>query len=69
MILTYNLIDGGYEILRNGKVIVRQPLSPNFNKKLTEEEVKNIAIYLIDKLEQGKFPLLSLEEEILCNKR
>jgi len=69
MILTYNLIDGGYEILRNGKVIVRQPLSPNFNKKLTEEEAKNIAIYLIDKLEQGKFPLLSLEEENLCNKR
>jgi len=66
---TYALIDGGYEILRNGKVIVRQPLSPNFNKKLTEEESENIAIYLIDKLKQGKFPLLSLEEENICNKR
>ena len=61
---TYALIDGGYEILRNGKVIVRQPLSPNFNKILTEEEAKNIATYLIDKMEKGKFPLLSLEEEI-----
>ncbi|NFQ84189.1 DUF4907 domain-containing protein [Clostridium sporogenes] len=64
---SYKLIDGGYEILKNDLIIIKQDFSPNrgTNVKLNKVESENIAKFTVKKLELGKDPCLSLDNELI----
>ena len=63
--ITYSLIQGGYEIFVDGAKVIHQPHSPTrgVNVKLTEQEAEGIAKLICAKLEQGVDPTVLAEEE------
>ena len=62
---TYNLIDGGYEIFRNNKLLLKQNKYPNrmelggMDKRTSEQMAKLV----ISKLENKMSPFVTPEEE------
>lgn len=63
MNISYRLIESGYEILRNDRVIIRQPLSPNRGTQLSIEDAEKLALLIVDKINRGEFPIITIEEE------
>ena len=63
--ITYSLIQGGYEIFVDGAKVIHQPHSPTrgVSVKLTEQEAEGIAKLICAKLEQGVDPTVLAEEE------
>lgn len=63
--ITYSLIQGGYEIFVDGAKIIHQPHSPTrgVDVELTEQEAEGIAKLVCAKLEQGVDPTVLAEEE------
>jgi hypothetical protein len=63
--ITYSLIQGGYEIFVDGAKVIHQPHSPTrgVNVKLTEQEAEGVAKLICAKLEQGVDPTVLAEEE------
>lgn len=63
--ITYSLIQGGYEIFVDGAKIIHQPHSPTrgVDVELTEQEAEGIAKLICAKLDQGVDPTVLAEEE------
>ncbi|HGG0416523.1 TPA: DUF4907 domain-containing protein [Clostridium sporogenes] len=61
---TYEIIENGYRILKDDLVLINQTCSPNKGTKLNDKDTKNIAKFIIKKLEKGKSPIVTLEEEL-----
>ena len=64
--ITYQLISGGYEILRAGVAIIHQPHSPNRGQDvfLSETAAEQIAKLCVTKLDKGTSPVVLPEEEM-----
>lgn len=60
---TYKLIDGGYEIYKNGVLFITQPFYPNNKGKINNNQCEVFAKLVIKKLERGLSPFVELEEE------
>ena len=70
-IYTFKAINGengwGYQIFRNGKLLINQMHIPAIQGKKgfkSEQEASIVALHIISKIEQGKFPPTVTEKEL-----